>query len=77
MCDCLNLVNAKLKAHNTRLSTGLAINLKTGACCEYPGIMHEKIDKKLRTKQAEAILTFCPFCGVRYVADEERLASDG
>lgn len=61
MCDCINMVNDKLKESNTRL--GLSLSFTGG-----PNrvLLHtEKIDTKKRDRPMALCAVFCPFCGER------------
>lgn len=69
-CTCANEVDAKLKTRNTILERAILFG------AERPG----NPNLILRTVQVERgrgkpkavamLLTFCPFCGVKYEADE-------
>lgn len=69
MCDCIEIVNQKLKEANTNtvLDVPFSISKSTGdvqsgrttvATC--------KADSKIRKKAQKVFCTFCPFCGDKY-----------
>lgn len=69
-CNCLDDFNEKLKAHNTEIGITFSFGRDGKQGQTYPHIMTKKIEPKKRVGPALAIPTFCPFCGVRYRAEE-------
>lgn len=68
MCDCLHLINEKLAAYNTAVSSTLA--LQNGAL-KMVGVRIETY-KRDTTKRGTAMsltASYCPFCGVKYETD--------
>lgn len=61
-CDCIKTVDAKLKAHNTRLSLALCFN----PARERLMIATEVVEKKRGARPVAMFPSFCPFCGLKY-----------
>lgn len=66
ICDCIDLTNAALKAHNTELGIAFEFSRKTGECSATVGIETEIIEKKRGAKAKRVLAKFCPFCGAPY-----------
>ncbi|KAA3518865.1 hypothetical protein GOZ96_04975 [Agrobacterium vitis] len=67
-CTCIEAVNEKLETRNTRLSQAMMFGE-----CDHPGLMLETCQIETgrgKPKAVSMFLTFCPFCGVKYAADE-------
>lgn len=69
-CNCIELINARLRERNSRLETGFTFGTDDRPGYEFPTLSTEKIDKRNRDKMG-AIPSFCPFCGVAYRSGEE------
>lgn len=64
MCDCFEDIDARLSAHNTRLTPMFSLGGDTMEL--YPMITTEKINSRERKGPVRVTPVFCPFCGVRY-----------
>lgn len=60
MCNCIELSNAKLAKHNTKLDMQFYLNPKTP---KRVTIATSKIDKKKRLGPVSLVGGYCPFCG--------------
>lgn len=65
-CDCIEVVDEKLKAHNTRLSLAMCFRPTR----ERLMIATEVAEKKRGARPTIMFPTFCPFCGVKYEGEE-------
>ncbi len=61
-CKCVDLVDEKLAAQNTRIAHVFSIGKEVGMLI---GIVTEKVDKTIRGRPLHVHATFCPFCGVK------------
>lgn len=68
MCNCISKINKKLEAEksNTRVTTALLLNFKTGKERCVAKIQTEKADSRKREKAKPIIPSYCPFCGEEY-----------
>ncbi|MBB3453939.1 redox-regulated HSP33 family molecular chaperone [Rhizobium sp. BK313] len=67
-CTCVETINEKLKEHNTRLTQAWVLGGTT-----HPGLMlqTDQIETgRGKPKAVAMFLTYCPFCGTKYAADE-------
>lgn len=64
MCNCADVISAKLKTDNTRLV--LTLTRHGNAPAEYPTIKTELINRKRGAQAATVMPSFCPFCGEAY-----------
>jgi hypothetical protein len=65
MCDCMDEVNAKLAERNTKIEL-------PWFGPQLPRVITMKLDDKKRGKPMGMFCTFCPFCGEKYQANEDR-----
>ncbi len=68
-CKCIEVLDTKLAERNSKLEVGFTFGTEERPGYAFPYIPTEKINKKNRDK-AGVIPTFCPFCGVKYRAEE-------
>ena len=67
-CDCIEKLDEQLAERNTRLSTLLVFSKPGGV---FPYIATEQIERgRGKPKAVTMFPTYCPFCGVRYRADD-------
>lgn len=68
-CNCIDVINAKLAERNTRLTEAIVFG---GARSKLPTIIlqTEVIEKKRGAKPTSMFLSYCPFCGTKYEAEE-------
>jgi hypothetical protein len=67
-CKCVGTINEKLLTRNTRLTQAMMLGP-----CDHDGLMLETEQVETGRGKAKAVamfLTYCPFCGVKYKADE-------
>lgn len=64
MCDCSDVISAKLKTENTRLV--MTLTRHGNAPAAYPAIQTELINRKRGAKPVVVVPKFCPFCGEEY-----------
>lgn len=64
-CMCIARINSMLREHNSYLVTNLFGKPRAI-------IATTKFDEKKRGKPKMMFASFCPFCGVKYAADEVR-----
>jgi hypothetical protein len=69
MCDCIEKIDAHLKDHNSRVVTTFVRRGGSGGLQVQVALQTEKLNSRSRHKM-EAIATYCPFCGVAYVEEE-------
>lgn len=72
MCDCIEVMNARLSEHNSRLVDTLVV--RNGQLLARAHLTTKKINPRNRDVMG-ALATFCPFCGEGYdaaVAPEAR-----
>lgn len=65
-CDCITVMDGKLREHNTKLSLTFSFSRTGGPSFTLPTIGTEKIETRKRVGPALAIASFCPFCGTKY-----------
>lgn len=65
-CDCIDVMDAKLAEHNTRLVGTLVFPRDGSPSYTKVTLSTEKLNTRSRVV-ASAWATFCPFCGERYV----------
>jgi len=75
-CNCIAEMDAKLAAHNTKISVTFAFPRNGGDPYLLPTIGTEKVETRKRGGRALAIPTYCPFCGVGYAAPATPTASE-
>lgn len=64
-CQCVEIVNEKLKDRNTRLFQ--AFTLGAAGVGDRLMLVTEQIEKgRGKEKPVGMFLTYCPFCGVKY-----------
>ncbi len=63
MCNCIDLSNEALEAHNLRLDLALSLSGKAVKTL----VSTSKIDPKKRGRPGYVAATHCPFCGEKYV----------
>lgn len=68
-CNCIEAIDAKLAERNSKLEVGFTFGTEDRHGYVFPALSTEKINKRNRDK-CGAIPTFCPFCGVKYRAEE-------
>jgi hypothetical protein len=69
-CNCIKTVNEKLATRNTRLTLPLVFGRNEGEP-ERLMIVTEQIETgRGKAKAVGMFATCCPFCGVKYAADE-------
>jgi hypothetical protein len=69
-CTCIETVNEKLATLNTRLMLPIVFGRKEGEP-ERLMIVTEQIETgRGKAKSVGMFATCCPFCGVKYAADE-------
>lgn len=61
MCDCINLVNEKLKDRNLKLSSTFSFS-----GLERVALVTTTLDPQRKKGPALMLPTYCPFCGERY-----------
>lgn len=66
ICKCMDEMNAKLAAHNTRLCVTFGFPRDGSPSYTRPYLQTEKIETRKRVGPALAIPSFCPFCGAKY-----------
>ncbi len=66
MCNCIDIVNEKLKEKNTKI--GITFSLFGGPI--RVGLLTVKLDRKARQKPVTMLPTFFPFCGERYEKED-------
>lgn len=71
-CDCIMKINEKIRDHNTRIQVQFSTNSQSQDVICTPCIGTEKIDQKVRKRAMGVVPTFCPFCGVKYRANEPK-----
>ena len=62
MCDCIERVNEALEPTGNKLSLMLFFD----GSPSLPIISTTPIGKGMKAKKMSLVLSFCPFCGVRY-----------
>ena len=67
-CECIREMDAALAERNTKISCGIVFTRPTAYAV--PVIDVEKLNPRKRDK-VSVVPTFCPFCGVRYVAEPQ------
>lgn len=72
MCNCIDVVNAKLAAHNTRITEPLFVFLKPGEkSVRRVFVETDRIESGRGKPKAQAMFaSYCPFCGERYETAE-------
>lgn len=68
-CNCIAEMDAKLAPHNTRIAVTFGFPRDGSPSYTLPTIGTEKVESRKRGGRAIAIPTFCPFCGVAYIAE--------
>ena len=71
MCDCINVINAKLEEAdiNTKLDIPIAFSVGEGLSAKGVLIATAKLDKRNRQKPSRVFASYCPFCGQPYNAN--------
>ena len=76
MCDCLEQFNEQLSkcgnpsGENTRVSTSIHVNMKTGKSDSRPTLVTEK--RISRGPKTSVIWpAYCPMCGIKYKEEGE------
>lgn len=70
-CNCLDVMDAKLADHNTRICVTLGFPRDGSPAFTRPHIQTEKVEKRVRKGPAIALPSFCPFCGTNYDTGQE------
>jgi hypothetical protein len=70
-CKCMELVDEKLKEHNTELGFCWSMDQQTGAVTTTVRIATNLIEKRRGQKPLTVMPEFCPFCSKRYVDDAD------
>lgn len=64
-CKCVEAMNAKLAADNTKLEMALMVFAGPGDSVIRPIVATVKVDQKKRGRAKTALASYCPFCGVK------------
>ena len=72
MCDCIDRVNGKLAKFNTVINAPFWVSSGPIA----PFIETRKIDTGKRGKPHAVFASHCPFCGEKYVSQQERASEE-
>ena len=72
MCDCIERVNANLAQFNTIIT----VPMWTSTGMLTPFVETSKLDSGKRGKPRSVFATHCPFCGEKYVSQQERASEE-
>jgi len=73
MCECLSRIQDILKERNTEMNVAFFFDGKAAR----PTIEVNKIDKKIKGKAMNILMSHCPFCGIPYEPDPAEELADG
>ena len=69
MCDCIKVINKKLKDAGTNTKLDIPIVISMGESIikvDRVGIKTRKLNSKNRMKAQTVMSAYCPFCGDKY-----------
>lgn len=72
MCDCIDRVNANLAQFNTIIT----VPMWTSTGMLTPFVETSKLDTGKRGKPRSVFASHCPFCGEKYVSQQERTSEE-
>ena len=70
-CDCIEVMDAKLATMNHKLMPTMVFPRDGTPGYLMVHITVEKVETRKRGQGVNAIPTFCPFCGVRYMPEPD------
>lgn len=66
-CECVKEFDAYLAPHNGKIATGFLYEKNVLKLTYF--VATEKLDTKKRKDIPRVVMTYCPFCGVKYDED--------